>query len=73
MTICRACARRLEPRWKFCVWCGVPVETATPRGGAAPVAAPPRGGLVLPIVFGGVGIVVGATVAGLVTALALGR
>ncbi len=38
MTSCWACETELRPEWKFCVHCGVPVETeaaATPRVRAA--------------------------------------
>ena len=53
MTSCWACETELRPEWKFCIQCGVPVETE-----AAPVARE-RSDSPLALfgwIFGGIGI-----------------
>ena len=53
MTTCWACETELRPEWKFCIRCGVPVETEP-----APVARERSGSplALFGLIFGGIGL-----------------
>ena len=54
MTTCWACETELRPEWKFCIHCGVPVETdAAATGGQRSSVAPLA---LFGWIFGGIGL-----------------